>query len=204
MNKHLALKTIQLYVDSELSPAKIAAVQTHLATCSICRRHVEGLQQTEMLLRRAARLATPADFTAQVMARLQKQTPVQIWANGNGRWLAWVAGLAGLIILGLALLEVLASRPIQVDWSQLLLATTDWNGFFLATTVWPNQALQVSGEILAALGSGLTRSWQGLSAMGDTALPLALALLALGGFVQGMRWLSQLNEIQKSGVKAGL
>lgn len=167
---------MQRYVDGDLNPTEEATARAHLADCALCRCYVEGLQQTEALLRRMTRPAVPPEFARQVMARLQGQVATYLWAEPGGRWFAWVTGLAGLVVLTLTLAEILTGIPSASAW--------------VTIADWLDKALQGPETALSALGGMLAHTWQGVLVLGETALPLGLAMLALGGFIQMLRWLT--------------
>ena len=90
------------------------------------------------------------------------------WAGRRTQRLARLAGLMGIALLGLWLLE-LAPPPT-------------WPGALAVLLAWVAYLWQAPAEGLLALGQSLLDHWQDLTGMELTVLPLALALLAMAMF----------------------
>jgi anti-sigma factor RsiW len=60
---HIDDELLSAHADGQLSDAELPAVQRHLASCEVCREHLEGFRQVAKLLRRLPELELPRDFS---------------------------------------------------------------------------------------------------------------------------------------------
>ena len=106
------------YLDGELSPKEIEALQSHLRKCLSCYRKWNSLQKTKEILSRLPNLAPPAHLSAVVMARLKErrlhksQWPFEYLP----RWLP-LGMAAAVLIISLTLWQ--AMLPSFSIWSLL-------------------------------------------------------------------------------------
>ncbi len=63
---------LQEYLDGQLAPPQVQAVEAHLAACPACQQRLALLRQVDDALATWPLLAEPADFTARVMADVQQ------------------------------------------------------------------------------------------------------------------------------------
>ena len=167
--EHFDARSLQRFRDGEMNAAEARRVRGHLAVCSSCAAYVQSLARLETGLRRMRGILPPAGFVDQVLRRVRQR-------DSSGRiaaWLSW-AGLAvaaaGLAILGLTVREWLAGAP-------------DTSGAIaVLTSLLTMSPVEMAGS-LGTVGSP-GDWWQGLRAIGATALPLALGLIGLGGSIQ--------------------
>ncbi|ANB57517.1 anti-sigma-W factor rsiW [Anoxybacillus sp. B7M1] len=71
------------YLDGDIAPDDEKRLREHLQHCSACSQHFNSLKKTVAFIQCASPLAPPADFTANVMAKLPKEKQ-RVRA---GRWL---------------------------------------------------------------------------------------------------------------------
>ncbi|MGA2820880.1 MAG: zf-HC2 domain-containing protein [Anaerolineales bacterium] len=174
---HVDHERLQQFYDGELRAGEAGRVKAHLAGCSFCAAYLRSLARMEAGLRRMRRILPPEDFVERVLRRTRRSDSS---SRGMAGWVSW-AGLAvgavGVTVLGLTVMEWLAGSP-------------DTGGFFsLLTSLGTISPVDLANS-LGSLGS-VGDWWQGLTAVGATALPLALGLIALGGSVELMRLVSQ-------------
>ena len=65
---------LSAYIDKELPAWKRYLIQQHLKKCTTCSHYVEGMQKTDIFLRRSGEVETPPDFLAGVIARVSAVT----------------------------------------------------------------------------------------------------------------------------------
>ena len=114
-----------------------------------------------------------------VHGQRQAQSPFA-WAGRRTRIFAWGAGLAGLTLLALLLLEL---APLSV-WQDVIIGLLAWLGQLWVTPI----------DALLGLWQALALEWQDFAGLGFTVLPLALALLALAAFAMASYWLSSWTD----------
>ncbi|GIN20625.1 MAG TPA: anti-sigma factor [Bacillus bacterium] len=73
---------MQEYMDGDLTQDKERVLKEHLQKCQDCQSHFQELKRTEALVKSVSRIAAPAHFTNQVMARLPKEKNIV----GVRRW----------------------------------------------------------------------------------------------------------------------
>jgi anti-sigma factor RsiW len=101
MQCHEASEWMSLQLDGLLSPEEAMRLQQHLERCSDCWLEWRQLQAASALFEQAAIEPAPAEFTAQVMARVRRRS----------RWLSLVRG-GTLILLGLSILLAIGWAPL--------------------------------------------------------------------------------------------
>lgn len=161
MKGHLNRGLLHRYLDGDLTPKDMEQVRAHLSGCRSCQEALEGLRQADLLWQQMAVFEVPQDFTLQVMARV-RPAPA-LW---DRRVIAWLA--AGLALVGALLLALVGWEVVgQVGWQ-----------------AWPTTAdLSDPLGLWEVVGAGLL-------ALGETATPLGLGLLALGTFLSLARRLA--------------
>jgi predicted anti-sigma-YlaC factor YlaD len=95
---------LEAYVDGELSPERSALLEAHLASCRACQAELARLQAVAAALETWPLVMEPAQFTAQVMARVRPR-PAQ--PRFRLRWSDLVISLVGA---GLAVAAILLGR----------------------------------------------------------------------------------------------
>ncbi|MBN1402350.1 MAG: zf-HC2 domain-containing protein [Anaerolineae bacterium] len=101
MQCHKASEWMSLQLDGLLSPKEALALEQHVETCDDCWLEWQQLRAVSVLFEQVALEPAPAEFTAQVMARVRRRS----------RWLSFVRGVA-LMLLGLAILLAVAWAPL--------------------------------------------------------------------------------------------
>jgi len=95
---HLTEAQAQRLIEELLDPASDAGVAQHAAACLECRALVESFRQLDDALDQLEVPELPADFTAQVMARIEQAERAAArerrWAFGIAAAVVLVAGLA--------------------------------------------------------------------------------------------------------------
>ena len=61
------------YLDENLPPKKLSAIQMHLSNCGPCRAFVDGLSSTIGLLSRFPQAAVPSAFKQSVMDKIRRE-----------------------------------------------------------------------------------------------------------------------------------
>ncbi len=107
---------LSAFLDQALTPAQACQVAEHLAACAACRRRLEALRQTDVMIRELPSMTPSAGFDAafwrKVAALEEKQArpfPVRRWLAGWRPFLA--AGLAASVVAGFLLWHHPARRP---------------------------------------------------------------------------------------------
>lgn len=175
--EHVDHERLQQFHDGELRTGEAVRVKAHLAGCSSCAAYLRSLARMEAGLRRMRRILPPQDFVERVLRRTRRS---ESSSSGMAGWVSWAGlavGAAGVTVLALTAMEWLGGSP-------------DTSGFFsLLASLGTMSPLDLANS-LGSLGS-VGDWWQGLTAVGATALPLALGLIALGGSVELIRWVGQ-------------
>ena len=117
---------LDLFLDDELSRAKIAQIEAHLSGCRACRHRLEALQmQSEILKEELESVADGVDFTGfedRVMSGISAAEPPSIGERFR-MWLAeavyhyrtiWVTSLVTAAILVAVLVPLLGSESAIV------------------------------------------------------------------------------------------
>ena len=72
-------KQLALLVSGDLSPVSRAAIDQHLSHCPDCRRHLNQLEKTVLLLKKAGQdMTVPSDFSMRLHARLLQEPAPRI------------------------------------------------------------------------------------------------------------------------------
>ena len=72
-------KQLALLVSGDLSPVSRAAIDQHLSHCPDCRRHLDQLEKTVLLLKKAGQdMTVPSDFSTRLHARLLQEPAPRI------------------------------------------------------------------------------------------------------------------------------
>lgn len=115
-----------------------------------------------------------------VRARKAAAQPLFFWTGRHTRRAAWMLGLLGLVLL------------VAFAWEAgVQLPSTD------GVSSWFGDALSAPQTIL----DGLSTWWSGISTIGATVLPLALAFLTLATFLQVSSLLSEWTGVPSDGPK---
>ena len=62
------------YLDENLSPTKLAAIQNHLSNCGPCRAFVDTLASTVGILSRFPRVTLPSSFKQSLMDKIRRDS----------------------------------------------------------------------------------------------------------------------------------
>jgi len=97
------------YLDGELSPRELQALQHHLKVCLTCYRNWSSLQRTKEILHRLPHLNPPEHLSAVIMARLKErgQRRRSLFFTGFPRWFAPAFAVAVLLLISVALWQLL-------------------------------------------------------------------------------------------------
>jgi anti-sigma factor RsiW len=87
---------LEAYVDGELGPERSALLEAHLASCRTCQAELARLQAVAAALETWSLVMEPAQFTAQVMARVKPRFRL--------RWSDLVVSVAGAGLAAAAIL----------------------------------------------------------------------------------------------------
>lgn len=81
MNHDTFSEKISLWLDNELSPADVADLETHLASCTGCQQFYEQMRQVDQLFQTAAMevIMPAAGFNQRLEARLAYHRPIRPW-----------------------------------------------------------------------------------------------------------------------------
>ena len=60
------------YLEEDLPPSKLAAIQRHLSSCGPCRAFVDSLASTIGVLSRFPRVSAPSSFKESVVERIKR------------------------------------------------------------------------------------------------------------------------------------
>lgn len=104
---HRAGHDLSAYLDGELLPEDIQAVEAHLRTCAPCRTELEALRATRRLLGRLATPPLPPEFAARLAARAE--------VAAHRRWVWWprpalAAAVVAMVVLLVAVPAFLGQR----------------------------------------------------------------------------------------------
>ncbi len=163
MTRHVTREVLHAYLDGDLPWDEKRRVREHVEACPTCKAELERLRWAEHALRHMATFSVPDTFAQEVMQRVRAQDAAHTSMPATWLWTAHALVVTGLVLLLLAVWEVLA---VMAD-------------------VFPmGPAVDVSDparlyELIAVAALQ----------MGETAIPLALGLLALGLFLEVSRWL---------------
>ena len=121
--KHTEKGTLRAYLDSQLDPGKLAAVEHHVKSCGACERELATLREGAACVRDGLdRLPElPAmDNSAMAWARFQKKREDWMEREQN-RW-SWERklSLAGACLGVVAVVVVLTVAPVRA-WAESLL-----------------------------------------------------------------------------------
>lgn len=90
---------LSAYLDRELLPEDVQAVEVHLRACAPCRTELEALRATRRLLGRLATPPLPPEFAARLAARAEGAAP--------RRWVWWPRpALAAAVVVAMVVLLV--------------------------------------------------------------------------------------------------
>ncbi|MEJ2559536.1 MAG: zf-HC2 domain-containing protein [Anaerolineae bacterium] len=110
---------LEAYADGELGLERSALLETHLASCRACQAELARLQAVAAALETWPLVMEPAQFTAQVMARVRPR-PAQprfrlrwsdLLVSLVGAGLAVAAILTSLIVLTLTVWDLFMRKP---------------------------------------------------------------------------------------------
>ncbi len=180
MSDHVTSELMHRYVDGEIPWQERERVRAHVASCSACQQQLASLRQAEHALRQMAGFPVPTDFTAQVMTRVRSADSAAPWTRATFTWMAHGFVTAGLFVLAAALLEVVTEG---IDIASLL--TENIPSLVASGGVFADPLLL--STILPPLAN---TAGTGLATLEQTSVPVGVALLALGGFLEIMRWLA--------------
>jgi predicted anti-sigma-YlaC factor YlaD len=90
---------LEAYVDGELGPERSALLEAHLASCQTCQAELARLQAVAAALETWSLVMEPAQFTAQVMARVKPRFRIR-----------WSDLLVSMVGAGLAVAAILLWR----------------------------------------------------------------------------------------------
>ena len=91
---------LDLYVDGELSPEEMAAVQEHLDQCPDCRRYVDEILEIRAAFPDVEETPVPAGFADGVMEAIRAASPAPgktARRKTGRRWIKVLAPLAACI-----------------------------------------------------------------------------------------------------------
>jgi hypothetical protein len=102
---HVSVDVLSAYIDGQITPAERAAVETHVADCSACRRELESLSLTVAYLQALPAAPVPRAFTlseAQVGIRRPADRPA--WLGG---WLRGLGAVTALVLVAAVAVSLL-------------------------------------------------------------------------------------------------
>jgi anti-sigma factor RsiW len=79
LNCHQANLLIHEFLDGDMTPHHEKLLKEHLHECHECRKQLHRLQHTIMQVKSMSHFCAPSGFTERVMARLPRETAVQLW-----------------------------------------------------------------------------------------------------------------------------
>ncbi len=176
MNGHLSNETLHRYLDGDLSWEERQQVRSHVNTCAECRQRLEHLRQAEYALRQITSFAVPADFTERVMKRV-RQSPTYPWTSSSVTWIGRALMFTGVLLLIVAILEAWTLSTSFSTWHDI---KVQWMTFWTNVLNDPESAMYILVNLDTSAESDIAQ----------TVLPLALALIALGGFIHMVRWIT--------------
>lgn len=124
LNHHRIEQMLSSYLDGELTPTEIRAVEEHLLDCGVCRRTYEDLRATKSLLGSLPVAEPPAGFwpaVREVGSGTGPESPRRRWEVLRRGWRpAWAVGALILLLLAAAplvkgTLDRLHATEIGVD-----------------------------------------------------------------------------------------
>lgn len=169
MSPHVSDEQLYRYVDRDLNRHQQAEVEKHVESCPACQARLAEVQFAEQAFRMMARPRVPTDFTARVMADIE--------ARRNALWnRRLVRGSLHLVMaVGLGMLVLFATEIWALGDAALV-------------------SLASNREVASVSDFGGTVfTW----AAAETALPLSLALLALGLFGYAIGNLTRWNGVSE-------
>ena len=115
------LELLSAYLDGQLNPHRKAALETHLRTDPVLRKHLDELRNTRQMLRSLPRLRAPHNFTLSAQAA-GKRSPSRLPAL-FGAVSALSSALLILLVIGSLILGNTAQPASLVEGEQIV--TTD-------------------------------------------------------------------------------
>ncbi len=176
MNGHLNDEVLHRYLDQDLSWDERQRVREHVLTCAECRQRLEHLRQAEHALRQMTAFSVPADFADQVMQQVHQAAPLP-WTWMSIPWVGRAFLGVGVFLLIGAAWEAWSLDNAFSTWMN---GTSQWDRVVQTFFNDPVSAFYV----LLSAGSGTE------SGVSQTVVPLALAFIALGGFLHLVRWIT--------------
>lgn len=67
------VRLMHMHLDGDILPKDEHVLNEHLETCEKCRKHFYEMEKSIALVRSTSHVEAPADFTANVMAKLPKE-----------------------------------------------------------------------------------------------------------------------------------
>ena len=117
-------ESIALYVEGDLDPSRVRAVELHLRSCASCQRFLKELQASQAIVKDlAAESLDPASFDVvrkRVMQEVNRRQARLVWwrflSPALAQWHpAWAVSLVVLVVLGFLLQWQLWRKPAGSD-----------------------------------------------------------------------------------------
>lgn len=71
------------YLDQDLGPAELGALEEHLKSCVVCRREYQAFQKTVGALSGLDKMVAPPEFAEEVRARIRKRSRNRFFTPGK-------------------------------------------------------------------------------------------------------------------------
>lgn len=113
MNCSWVNKHISSYLDKELDDNERSRLEAHLVECPACSRKLEELRSVQGLFLQPSRFRASADFSANIMAKIQEQQPESWFLQPFLVRFAEVVTILLVISIGLASGGMLTSRLVS-------------------------------------------------------------------------------------------
>lgn len=143
MNCRTASPLMHEFLDGDLEQGKIFQLKDHLKGCPACRKHLDELEQTHVLIRGALpAIIAPAEMTSRVMYGLPKPVP-------SNSWLKWVRTHPAISAAALFIVVMLSSFLMMWDQeSELVVKGTDLDQLVIeGSTVYVPEGRIIDGNL---------------------------------------------------------
>lgn len=177
---------LSLSLDDMLTPDEDEELRQHLAGCEACANLRDGMRQLDVMFQRPVEAAPPADFTAQVMARIslyETRRRAQPWIIGVLVVASVAAALsiaAPIAYFSLGLREIIAGWPVVGTLLTFMMQIVGYmrTGILLAVDALEQWLTLLTGEpaVLAVVVSALVLAsiWIGMMEVNKaTQLPIS-------------------------------
>ncbi|MBV9081020.1 MAG: zf-HC2 domain-containing protein [Elusimicrobia bacterium] len=110
------LDLLSSYIDSELTAAELARVESHLPDCRSCREQLRDLRETKAMIASGGPLHAPVDLTESILAQINaRRAEIEAERRGISWWAAGVAAAAAAVAVWIGARNLAPQPAIPLD-----------------------------------------------------------------------------------------